>query len=513
MKTLISGLVFFTLWIMTIPLYAQHANNPLLYSYQAVQFSDQQISHDPVTLVMPGTAYASGFGSFLDNPASAALFENSFGSFGMAFRDNREESSFLGNRVQSDNGQIALSNLGFLYHLPTSRGKMVMGAGYSQHSFYNRALEISGRNTETTITDEFKMPWSDYREIGFSTYATDYGDEFEDWDESIFRVGFDQYGHYLGIHQEGEILQHGFGGEFSGFFATEFQRNLMVGISVGIKSGRSAYDRTFLEIDRDGDYNSEFIDTNEDGEGNTDIDRILLVDEVSSEFLALQVRGGAIYRLNDHLNIGASYTLPARMTVDETFDARVATTFDNGVSFEDDVRGEFTYRVHSPHRIGVGLSLTDIGGWTASLGAEYADYGKTAVEFDSDNFEAERLENDFISDTYTDVWNLRAGLAYDLGGSVTLRGGYAHYPSRFRNLDLDKNHYSAGAGFKLNQNTRLEIAAQYTTWKEDAVVYNYGAYDYSSLPDAAPVISEQSELSLTDVARLQLMATLRFSLY
>jgi hypothetical protein len=155
---------------------AQEALNPLLYSYQAVQFSDINISHDPVTLVMPGTAFNSGFSSYLENPASAALFRDSFGSFGLAVRNVDESSTFLGNRVSFDDNQLALSNLGFVYSFPTTQGSLVMGAGYSQHTFFNRAMSLSGRNEQTSITDAFKIPGSPYGDIAFDTYAIDYGD-------------------------------------------------------------------------------------------------------------------------------------------------------------------------------------------------------------------------------------------------------------------------------------------------------------------------------------------------
>src|SRR5690554_4435328 len=94
---------------------AQEANNPVTYSHQAVRFGDQQVSHDPVTLVLPGVAYQAGFSSYLDNPASAALFETGFGSLGLSFRSVREDATFLENRQVMDDNQFGIANLGFIY--------------------------------------------------------------------------------------------------------------------------------------------------------------------------------------------------------------------------------------------------------------------------------------------------------------------------------------------------------------------------------------------------------------
>lgn len=487
---------------------AQEAMNPLLYSYQAVQFSDQNISHDPVTLIMPGTAFSGGFSSYLDNPASAALFDESFGSFGLAFRNVNERTGFLGNRTSFDDNQTALSNLGFVYSFPTTRGSLVMGAGYSQHTFFNRAMSLSGRNDQTTITDVFKIPGSPYGDIAFNTYAIDSGDEFEDWDESILRVGFDNYGDYLGMNQEAEIVERGFGGEYSAFLATEFMRNLMVGASVGIQSGRHKYKRVFLEVDEPNLYNSDIIETDE---GGTDIDNILLSDRIENNYLSLTARVGAIYRMNPNFNIGASYTFPSKLQVNETFDARIVSTFNNGVAFDDEDLTEFSYAVTSPARINLGAAIVNVGGFNASFSAEYVDYSKTRIDFDDELFEDERNENQFIRENYRDVWNLRGGIAIDVTDAFTIRGGYGIRPSRFRNIDFEMQQFTAGLGFSLSPNTRLELGAQYSMWEEArSTIYEYGVYDYSFLPNEPPLISTEAAFASRDVNRLQVMATLQF---
>ncbi len=480
---------------------AQEAVNPLLYSYQAVQFSDQDISHDPVTLVMPGTAFNGGFSSYLDNPASAALFDDSFGSFGLAFRNVKERTGFLGNRTSFDDNQTGISNLGFIYKFPATRGSLIMGAGYAQHSFHNRALSISGRNQESTMTDIFKMPGSPYEDIAFNTYAIDWADEDQTFYDSIFRIGF-PVGNFPGITQEAEILERGHGGEFSAFLATEFLKNLMVGGSVGIQSGRHNYERIFLEIDEFNDYDGNFIDSSEDGEGDTDIDNILLTDELRNEYFSLTARAGAIYTVSNHFNIGASYTFPSRLTVDEEFDARIASTFDNGVVFEDDYLTEFSYSITSPSRVNLGAAIVDAGGFSASFSAEYVDYSKTRIEFDADLFEDERIENQYITDSYKDVWNLRGGISLALNDQFTIRGGYGIRPSKFRDIEMDVEQYSAGISFAVTENANFDIGGQYSLFNETSVLYEYEDHNFNL----------RSEFVDRDVTRLQVLATLRFKI-
>jgi hypothetical protein len=510
MRKILKIIVLFVLLFGVEKAMSQHDNNILLYNNQATLFGDQGSSFDPISIIIPGTATKSGIGSFVDNPASMALYEMSYADFGLSYGTVQEDATYLGNSRTLDNNEFNLSNIGFLYTFPTRQGSFVIGASYTRQKSYNRALGFSGRNESSTITDQFKTDGSPYQEIAFNTYATDYGDEFEDWDESIFRIGFDEFGDYLGLQQQGEILQSGGGGEYSLFFATEFQRNLMVGASIGLLSGKFEYDRIFQEIDEFNDYNSQIIDSDDDGIFDTDIDNILLDDNLTTRYNGFRARAGILYKATENVNFGVSYTLPTTLYVDEEFNASINTTFDNGSEFEDATNSEFSYNVKYPGMVAIGAALQDLSGLTVSLSAEYVNYSNTEIEFeDSDLFEDELLENEFIQQAYDPVWSYRAGLSYDLNPGFTIRGGYGFKPSRFAGGNDDQTAYSFGAGFSLGPGVRFEAAARYLTWDEESTVYEYGDYDYSSLPDNLPAVSFQSETSNRMVDQWQLLGTIR----
>ena len=493
---------------------AQNPNNALLYSNQAVTFGDQGFANDPVSLIMPGTAYKSGLGSFIDNPASLALHKRGFGEFGMSFRSIEEDAIFRGQSRSADDRQNNVSNFGFLYSFPTVQGSFVIGAAYTQNSVFNRAVNFRALNNNSSITDKFKAPGSPYQDIAFDTYATDYGDEFEDWDESIFRIGFDTFGDFLGIRQQGEIIQTGYNGEYSMFFATEFQENLMVGASLGILSGRFNYNRVFLELDSDNLYDSsDFLDSSGDGFGDTDIDRVSLDDRLRSRYAGIRARIGFLYRANKNLNVGGSYTFRSTIEVDETFDADLTTRFDNNVEFSASTDSEFSYKVNYPSRVSLGLGLNDIAGLSFSLSTEYIDFSNTAIDFsESDLFDSELLENDFISDSYRSVWNLRIGSEYQFSDELTLRAGFGYRPSRFLNGSDHRSSFLAGAGFAVTNNVRLEFAAQYETWEENSALYDYAVYNYSALPDSPPGVSFRSEEINRSVGRMNILGTVKVRL-
>ena len=514
MSTFLRFLVFSCLAVgFTVQAGAQNVNDALLFSNQAVQFGDQREIVNPVTGVMPGTAYASGFGSFLDNPASVALFDNSFGEFGLTYKSISEDATYLGTSRSFDDTQTKISNVGFIYSFPTTQGSLVIGAGYNQHSAANRALGINARNENSTITDQFKTPGNTYSDIAFDTYAIDYGDEFQDWDESILRIGFDQFGDYLGIRQQAEITERGNGGEYSAFVATEFLPNLMVGASVGILAGNFTYNRVFQEVDNFNDYNFAAIDSDEDGELDTDIDTILLSDEVESRYSGFRGRVGALYKITPFLNIGASYTLPSKISVDENYNAEIRTSFDNGEGFNDGLEGQFSYSVSYPSRIGLGVAIDDIEGLSVSLSTDYTNYSNVEIDFEtSELFEDEIAENEFISNEFAEVWNLKGGVSYEVNEYARVRAGYGFLPSRFKGGLDDKSLYSAGVGFSVGQGTSIELGALYMRWEEESSVYTYTQYDYSPLPDEAPLIEgTRSEDAFRTADLFQLMGTVRFA--
>lgn len=516
-KKLISSFLLLFL-IIGGPLFAQNVNDPLSYGNQAVLFGDQRSLADPVTGIMPGMALGTGFSSYIDNPASAALFGESFGVFGLDFNNVNENATYLGNSRELDNFQTRVSNAGLIYKFPTERGSLVVGGGFSQYANFNRALGFSARNEENSITDLFKVSGS-YSDIAFNTFATDAGEAYfqtdsgQQWDESILRLGFNDPGTFLGMQQQGEVLQSGHGGEYSAFIATEFQKNFMVGVSLGVHAGSFNYSRVFQEVDNENLYSSNFIDSSGDDVGDTDIDNILLSDNINSRFSGFRGRIGAIYKVTPFFNVGATFTLPSKISVEEDFDATIQTTFNNNVQFEDSESSRFSYSVSYPSRIGLGLAVDNLKGFSLSVASEYVDYSNTSIEFDDELFDEQLRENDFIRDTFTGVWNIRSGIEYRINPVVALRGGYAYQPSRFKGGDDDRNLASLGASFAISRTTSLDIGAQYNWWNENSSVYTYGELDYDALPQNAPPITINSVDANRTVDQIRVMATVRMRIY
>ena len=494
---------------------SQNANplNSWLYSNQASLFGDFGTPGDPITMVMPGTAYTAGFGTYLDNPASTALFGSTFGEFGYTRRSVSEEAAYTGVQREHDSSdfQHSLSNAGFVYSFPVETGRFVVGGGYTQHASYNRTISASTRNFSSSVTDFFKIPGSLYSDIAFTTFANDYGDEFQDWNESIFRIGFDNFGDYPGISQVFTITESGFGGEYSLFASTEFRRNLMVGLSLGWVRGNYHYERECLELDSQDVFAGEFIDTSGDGEPDTDIDRVLLEDQLSTTYGGLRARVGILYRLTPFINVGASFSPSSSFKVKEELSAGITTTMNNRFSLDDDIDVEFTYRFKTPSKTSIGIALDRYNRISLSIAADYVNFRNMEVDFeDAELFGRQVRENEVEESELRNVWNLRAGASFYLNPYVTFRGGYSHLPGRFDTGAGNKRVFSFGGGFILSSRILLDMVFQHERWQEESSVYDFARYDYSSLPESTPDFTLQSENADRLVNRWSIMASVVF---
>lgn len=454
-------------------LHAQGAGDVLRYSLQYPNY-------DPVSIVMPGVSDATGFGTYQQNPAAVALFEESFFSFGLSDRYVNEEGTFLGNTSSFDDNQANVGDIGFIYNVPTAQGKLTIGAGYSQSHDFNRAASGSARNNLSTLTDSYaRLPIGDpLNEAAFNAFAID-DVEGENRSQSIFRF-LPPGQQYPGINQDFEFTERGSLGEYSAFIATEFVKDFIVGASLGVINGNYEFRRDFLETDSNNDYNDAFIDTDNDGDGDTDIDTILSVDSIDQTFSGFSARLGFLYRVTPNVNIGGSYHFKNVLNIDEEFGTEITTNLDDGSTpfFGEDL-GAFEYKIIRPARINFGFTATDLSGVTFSASAERVAYSEGRIEFESvDDNTAEDIENDIVASNLEDVFNLRFGLEYKVNEQFIPRVGYGYYPSPtgdFENEDLngDRQFFSAGFTSRLNDNIKFNLAGQLATWDDQNTLYAF----------------------------------------
>lgn len=513
-RSLTLVLFSFVFFVFPSTILAQNPNNPLAYGNQALLFGSHQgqsgFGFDATTQV----AYGVGLGAFLENPASLAFADGSSIQIGLRVTGANEDATYLGNSEKFEDQQSSLGNVGFIYKYPTRVGSFVIGAAYHQLANYQRAVSYSGQNTENTLTDQFKLPGSTYSDLAFNTYVTDVGDEFGDWDESIFRLGFDTYGEFLGVFQQGEDLQSGHNGEYSIFVATEFRKNLMIGASLGVLSGSYSFDRILQELDDQNLYNGIYIDSDGDELADTDIDNFIFTEKTDSDFNGLRGRIGMLYQPLQQLRIGFSYTLPTRIEVEERFDGRIFSTFDNGVNFDDSIRGQFQYALTYPGRVSAGLSYSIGNNWTVALSADRVNYSELEIDFQDETlFDLQQSENTFITQNFAEgAMGYRVGVIYQKADEITIHAGYGMQQSALQTGEDSKHLFSIGTSLPMGGPWQLDLGLQYSIFDQQSVLYTYGEFDYSTLPQFTPGATIRAQEIERSTSLVQLRTTIRFVL-
>ena len=462
---------------------AQDGRNQINYGTLAQQFSTHNINGDAHSSVLPSVAIANGFGTYIDNPAATALIMDSYFTFGYFGNQATSDNQYLGNTSSIDGQLGRISNVGVIYSAPTTQGSLVFGGGYTLDNSVNRLNYLSAENTESTITDQFKNSSSQYYDIAYESFAIDYFDVEGTQIESIFRIGFEP-GSFPGIYQDVDITHKSNTGEISLFAATEFQKNLFIGASFALVTGSHSYQRNFLETDKDYVYEGDFLFADENGQGGTDIHSILLKDNIDSEILGTDLRVGFLSKALPHVHVGASYLLPTKLYITESYSSSIRTTFDDGSnSDENSISGDFSYEIKKPAQLNLGLALVDVQGFTVSASTEFINYGSTEVILTSDPnlaFEDitalrddENLINSGIESDYNWVTNIKAGASYAFMNGYELRAGGGWFPGRSSNYSADRWQLAGGLGIPLSREIFLDVSTQYMQWNDRSKVYEF----------------------------------------
>jgi len=488
---------FLVLFIGIFPislLHAQSADDVLRYTLEYP-------SYDAQSLVMPGVSAPTGFGGYQDNPAAMALSEQSYFSFDLSTRYLDETSTYLGNETSFSNDETNVGDLGFVYKVPTRRGSLVVGAGYSQTTDFNRAFSANGFNESSTLTDYYA---SQSRENAINTAAFNafaIEDVNADSSVSIFRFG-NNFDAFPGISQDVELTEEGIMGEYSAFLATEVQKNLFVGASVGYITGEYSLKRKFLESDRRGNFDGQFIDADGDGQCETDIDLIMNIEVIDAELKAFSARLGLVYQPIENISIGVNYVFPSVINLDETYNTKIRTTFDNGDQTAlEEAPGEFSYKIKRPSRLKAGITVKSADKITLSIAAEGIRYSKAEISYEELRFnEQERSINTVVRSTFNDVINLRGGLEYKINEKFTPRVGYAYYPAPQDGSGSERQFINGGFTAELTKGLYLDMGLQYSFWEAQNVLYE----TTSNGANKDPVVQE-------DVTRLHVMAGIRMT--
>jgi long-subunit fatty acid transport protein len=252
------------------------------------------------------------------------------------------------------------------------------------------------------------------------------------FDRTMQRYVDDPQDSRIGIESEsGSLYMWSFGG------AIDVSPNVSVGGAINIWDGKGSYSWLY---DRSPGEMLKFDDT------------------IKDEYSGFNVKFGFRIQPNRYLVFGGTIDSPVTYTIEEDV---------NQVTVEDGTRDvDFwtsEYKVSVPFSLGAGMAL-HVDNLTLAGDINYTDWTQMEYKRLDDLAEANRA----IKETYTDALRLHLGAEYLFPQiSTSLRAGFYHDPLPYKSrwLEKNRNFFTSGVGFLIDQVMTLDVALARGSWE------------------------------------------------
>lgn len=515
---------------LATPLHAQTADDVLRFSLREPATSARALG-----LGGAGTAGWADLNALQTNPAGLGYYTTSEVAGGLNVLAATDASTYQVGAdaplFEQDNTESAVypGPLSIAYKVPTQRGSLVFGLGYTQTSFFDRTLSYNGENESSSITDTFLprnneyevdeegmffpddipsniIPFIAFQGGAIEFFQEDYDEGFYPFEQAVLPG--------TPIRQEGLVQREGRLNEMNFSGAVEAAPNVMIGGSANIIFGRYFFEHRLTEIDQGDNADYEVL---RNGQFYTGLDRMTFRERFESNLSGINLRLGVSANAIPHVRIGFTAETPSWLSVEEDFtDAIIRTDFLDGGSLaygddpnEEEGQGSFDYNITTPWRLGAGLAF-DLEPLRITADVEFMDWSNLSLDSNSFDFPT---ENDIIDQDFGPVFNWRGGLEYQLAFGPTLRGGAAYRPDPRQydvtfadgeTYDRSRLFFSAGASIPFGEQFAVDLGWMQERTKDQFVPYSSITPPNEADPIAVPFVDE-------DVMRNQVSVNLRYS--
>ncbi|SHK11270.1 OmpP1/FadL family transporter [Hymenobacter psychrotolerans] len=489
------------------------------YEVDALRFSQTQPSGTARTLGIGGASSAVGadLSSLVTNPAGLGLYQRSEFSFTPGLGLGSTDSKAFGTTTSDSRNSLHVASLGaaFVNRRPDSDGSDwrngTFAIGLNRLNDYNQRFRYRGTPGQNQdILQRFNDP-----KISVANADDQYINGFYNLDglaygafltnpftvpgpngSNVEVLGLAETFENTGqLQQEETVLTTGSQTQFDFGYGASYRDRLYLGGAIGIVSSR---------------YNSTSVITASEAQpdGSTAFNSLNYREVLETRGSGINLRVGAIYRINDAVRVSAAVQTPTWMRLTESYSSSLSATFDrplvvDGQSYTSRTAtsspGEFDYTLTTPFKATGGVAVV-IGKYGFLSGdVEYLNYSKARLDNDNSNdlvggtdydFSA---SNDAVRSLYTSAVNLRVGgeLRFDI---FRVRAGYARYGDAYKQNDFDRtqNFFTGGVGLR-QKNFFLDAAAVYGTSKRF-----YSPYTLSEA-GATPVVNIEGSKYTTTV--------------
>ena len=379
------------------------------------------------------------------NPAGLAVYRTSAFSITPQFLISNTNSSFLDGQATRRNNLMNVPSWGFAftgknyYDNGKERKEVEEGlktytfaVGVNQLDHYRRRLDVTGYNTESSISDFFAEQANATGEtrdfINPNTFAGLAARTY------VVDTLLNQPALYYPAVNGGEIEQtldleeDGRKNELFFSLAGNLEDVLYFGATLGVQSIR--YEQTLYFEENDVNNRHEFLQNNPNFPLESPMNQIRYESNFETRGTGINVKLGVIFRPADALRIGLALHSPTYYNLTDRFNISLAQNYaillPSGQIGSEELSadlepGQYRYSLVTPYQ-GT-LSAMYLFGKTAFLSADVDIVDFTSASLDADDYNF-RPENDNIQEFYRMAVNYRVGGELRFG-MFRVRGGLA----------------------------------------------------------------------------------------
>lgn len=460
----------------------------------AFRYSSSELNGTARFRAMSGafTALGGDMSAVSLNPASSAVFLNSFGTITMDFRNTKNEVNYFNGFTAAEDDDFDLNQAGAALVFDTgnenSWKSFAIGINYNQTNNFDDSFVARG--TGNNSIDNYFLGYAEG--IPLNLLETMEGESVADLYSYLGRnEGFGAQQAMLGyqgyiidpvnaddpdnaaytstisggsFNQDYSYVSTGLNGKFTFNFAGQYDDFLYIGANLNVHS---------LNYDN----STRYIETNNNSGSTTN--EVRFRNSLSTVGQGFSFQVGAIARLSDYVRIGGTYESPTWYDIDEESIQYLETysdEFDDRVVVNPNVLNVYPqYTLKTPGKLTGGLAILFGKHGLVSFDYSYKDY--TDMEFRPSNDPDFTLQNEMIKE------EMRAAATYRAGGELrfgafSLRGGYRFEESPFENENTvgDLTGYSGGIGYNFGA-LKLDVAYTNTQFDENRALYHVGLTD------------------------------------
>lgn len=439
---------------------------------------------------IPGNARTLGMGnSFISvsddaeaavfNPAGLALVRKMEVSGGIDYQKYSNSTTFMNQLSSNSNSKTDLGQFAFVLPFPTYRGSFAIGLSYNQSKNFSGALKFDGFNSNSTYISHLAAygSGSDLDRL-YNLYLSSSGGS------TALQNRLRQYG---------TVLDDGLLSSWDLSASLEVERNLYVGVSLGIKSGSYTSDFVMNEEDSRGLYTNVAADPT-DPLYTTGFMKWRYQSNLKWDITGIAFKVGLLYQLDHYGRFGATVTFPKTYTVKEDYSTIAQSQFTSGAPqpyVTDPYHQE--YDITTPYEFAVGGSL-NMSGLLVSADVTYIDYTQSEIGNASKLYDSDVSNINTDAKTYLhDVFNYNLGAEYTFPtAGLRLRAGYFAQQSPYAGdpSSYNRKYVTGGLGFLIENSVTVDLALAHGTWK--SIGDNYGSNEsrtYQDITDNKFIVS------------------------